>query len=457
MEKDYIYRYGFLFSSKVDADDINLVRKCFLTALFPLSFINDVVEAINTSIPIDSEIPLLVDELFNSKSINLPKALSFIREFVEQKGILIESRELEEFRDYHKISKEEFTSIVLQPRIAYYNTPHKIKAYLDKHVIGQEEAKKTLSVSFYLHLIRLGLIESKYNKFHFNPADFPKPNILITGTTGSGKSYMINLLCNLFGLPFLKIDCSSLVSSGYVGNNLNSYFRSLIHHYGQEEAERAIVFFDEFDKVSEANIGRSGSVGGIEIQQEFLTILEDKQVMVRMNTDGDTKPHFLKTQKMLMVFAGSFAGIEKIIKKRINNGEGNLGFRKKPLIESDNILKKINFEDLISFGIIPELVGRIGFIAVLNTLTKEELVSIIKTSKDNELKKYENFFAFDGDKIHIHDEVYDLIAEEALKRKTGARALSSVILQLLNDLLYDSVNESEDIFEIDAAYFKSKI
>ncbi len=161
----------------------------------------------------------------------------------------------------------------------------------------------------------------------------------------------------------------------------------------------------------------------------------------------------------MLVFAGSFAGVERIIEKRLStkHGYNSIGYAKKEKPRDLNLLKKIVPDDLVKFGIIPELVGRIGFIAILDTLTKDELVKIMKMSKDNILEQYINYFKFNNDTLVIENEVYELIAEEAIKRKTGARALQGVILQLFRDLLFETVNEKPETYIIDTNFFHKKI
>ncbi|HHT23458.1 MAG TPA: AAA domain-containing protein [Bacteroidales bacterium] len=314
-------------------------------------------------------------------------------------------------------------------------------------------------ICFYIHLIQIGYIESSNTKgFVFSTNDFPKPNLLLSGTISSGKSFLINTLCDFFKIPFIRIDCFSLVSSGYIGNNLNTYLKTLIDRYGKEKAEKAILFFDEFDKMSEYNIGRKGSIGGVELQQEFLVLLEEKKINVLSERSSDVSS-VLNTENIMLVFGGSFAGVERIIEKRLStkHGYGSIGFTKKEQPQGINLLKKIIPDDLIKFGIIPELVGRIGFIAILDTLKKDELVQIMKTSKNNILEQYINYFKFNNDTIQITDDVYELIAEEAIKRKTGARALQGVIMQLFGDLLFETVNEKSEKYIIDTDYFYKKI
>jgi ATP-dependent Clp protease ATP-binding subunit ClpX len=220
------------------------------------------------------------------------------------------------------------------------------------------------------------------------------------------------------------------------------------------------VYFDEFDKVSEQMYGRKeGSVGGVELQQEFLALLEDKErVITRTGYEAGEKHQLLNTANIMFIFSGSFAGIENIIERRAGEKKSSLGFRQNA--DKDNnkqsILHQVTFDDVIKFGIIPELAGRIGFIGVLDKLTKNDLISIMKSAKGNILNQYNNFFLYHFDKLVIKEEVYELIAEEVVKRNIGARALNGVIIELLQDMLFKAPNEFEEVFTVDKDYFYSK-
>ncbi len=456
------YLYGMKIRESALNDDrvVDIYRKIFLSATLTLDAMDEIAESISKYY-IEESVEFLnaLDDLYNFQAKSNLYALKFLGYILGDRSEKFKLEELIEFQKFHKIKESDFNEVLGQTfYIERYNTPAKIKAFLDTRVIGQEDAKKILSICFYIHLIRIGSIKpGNTNGFVFSADAFPKPNLLLSGSTGSGKSFLINTLCNFFQVPFIRIDCSSLVSSGYVGNNLNTYLRSLVDRYGKEKAEKAILFFDEFDKISEYNIGRQGSVGGVELQQEFLTLLEDKKINILAEKSSHISS-VLNTENLMLVFAGSFAGVEKIIEKRLNIklGYGSIGYTKKEKPKGFNLLKKMDPDDLIKFGIIPELVGRIGFIAILDTLKKEELVAIMKSSKNNILEQYINYFKFSNDTLVIEDEVYELIAEEAIKCKTGARALQGVILQLFRDLLFETVNDKSETHVIDTEYFHKK-
>jgi len=376
----------------------------------------------------------------------------------------LSGKDLKEYFDFHRFDNHEILDI-LSYRINYrFRTPKELKEYLDTIVIAQESAKKVLSFAFYLHLVRIGKIKPAIHISKDieagNMPDLPKPNILLVGPTGSGKTLIIRSLCNAFCIPFIKVDCSALTSSGYVGNGLNDYLKILINRFGIDEAGKAVIYFDEFDKLSELHFGRSsGSVGGIELQQEFLSLLEDDvRVITRSGFEEGDKQQLFKTQNLMFVFSGSFAGIEPIIESRLGDKQSKLGFKKpgQARKNEESVFKKVNFDDLIKFGIIPELAGRVGFIGVLDKLVKEDIIAIMKNANGNIFTQYNNYFLHHFDKLIIEDEVYSLIADEVIKRNIGARALTGVTIELLQDLLYEAPNEFEEEFRIDAEFFKTK-
>ncbi len=457
------YLYGIKIQESALNDDRvkHVYRRIFLSASFTLDEMDEIAEAVlEYGIEQSTEFQEALDDVYKFQAKSHLIALEFLKHIIDERCENLVYEELLEFKEFHDLKDSDFNDIVSTAYYAVkYNTPTKIKALLDTKVIGQEDAKKILSICFYIHLVRIGYIKSSNTEgFVFSPDAFPKPNLLLSGTTGSGKSFLVNTLCDFFKIPFIRIDCSSMVSSGYIGNNLDTYLRTLIDRYGKKKAEKAILFFDEFDKISEYNIGRKGSIGGVELQQEFLVLLEEKKINLLSERSGDVSS-VLNTENIMLVFAGSFAGVERIIEKRLStkHGYNSIGYAKKEKPRDLNLLKKIVPDDLVKFGIIPELVGRIGFIAILDTLTKDELVKIMKMSKDNILEQYINYFKFNNDTLVIENEVYELIAEEAIKRKTGARALQGVILQLFRDLLFETVNEKPETYIIDTNFFHKKI
>ncbi|MBK7696389.1 MAG: AAA family ATPase [Saprospiraceae bacterium] len=368
--------------------------------------------------------------------------------------------EILEYIDYHELNKEEYFSIIKSYNLEVASNPSAIKEILDQYVIGQEKAKEAICFAFYLHLLRTGIIkppiiigdsmENDYARY-----SLPKPNMMLVGSTGSGKTYIIKTLCNLFDIPFVKIDCASLTSSGYTGKGVDDYLYSLYKNLDQdlEKMEKSIIYFDEIDKLSEHFIGR-GSVGGVELQQEFLTLLEDEEIMVEPPSKSTGQNFKLKSSNLMFVFSGSFSGIEKIIENR-NKGERKLGFNRSPppSPEKNSVIAHLTPQDIISFGIIPELVGRINFIESLDPLTVEDIKNIMLFSKDSALERYKNFFKIHLDKLIIMDEVYELIAAQVIESGGGGRAIVSCLQRLLKDVLFKAPNMKREVFIIDKDYF----
>lgn len=375
---------------------------------------------------------------------------------------------LEEIIDLYETGAEESDKIRKLGQELKIQSTSDIKILLDKYVIGQEEAKKTVSFVFYLHLLRNKLITPEIIRLAkksgiARDAELPKPNIVLIGPTGSGKTLIISQLCKIFNIPFLKVDCSSLVSSGYVGNNLNDSFYQLLSQpkFRIEDASKAIIYFDEFDKISESQINRTGSVGGVELQQEFLSLIENDNLSIRPHYKSEQPPFIVPSSNIMFVFSGSFAGMERIIMKRMRISDKKhkpVGFKSgnhpedepefEPLLHATHV-------DLIEFGIIPELVSRVNFIVPLHKLTHEEIITIIKHSAVSPLPLYENFFRVHFDELIIEEEVFQLLAEEVLKKEIGARAIDSVMHYLLKDYLFESPDGEAKKYVITPEYFRN--
>jgi ATP-dependent Clp protease ATP-binding subunit ClpX len=341
-----------------------------------------------------------------------------------------------------------------------------IKTLLDKYVIGQEEAKRSVSLVFYIHLLRNNMITPGINRLTkasrmSKTTELPKSNLVLIGPTGSGKTLILNQLSKIFDIPFVKIDCASLVASGYVGNNLNDTlfdgFSKL--QFKIENASKAVIYFDEFDKISESQYRRSeGSVGGVELQQEFLSVVENDTLSVRPHYKSEKLPFHIPANNIMFVFSGSFAGMESIIMRRLKMDA--VGFKygknKRNVNHSDfEPMLHATHNDLIEFGMIPELVSRVNYIVPLHRLTREDIITIIRKSEISHLKLYENFFNVHYDELVIEEEVYELIAEEVLKKGIGARAINSVLQSLLNDYLFESTDRESRKYVITPEYFRS--
>ncbi len=344
------------------------------------------------------------------------------------------------------------------------NSPSSIKALLDRRVIGQEQAKKTLSFAMYLHLLRTGETRPEITS---NPAYnlptpaeeklvLPKPTVLLVGPTGSGKTFILKTLCELFNIPFIKVDCASMTSAGYVGKGLDDYMQELYEKCDHDvrKMERSIIYFDEIDKLSEHHYDRgSGSVGGRELQQEFLTFLEDKEIFFQQRKPNNGSVRF-NAENLMFVFSGSFKGIEKIIQARSKTGASvGFGTQSNGDDEKSDWLSKVRHGDLIEFGIIDELVGRLNYIVPLHSLSPQDVKKILLEAEGSPLQAYKNFFKLHMDELIITDEVIDLIAARVVKMKTGGRSIVTILQALLNDLLYASPNEISEQFIIDSSYY----
>jgi len=369
-------------------------------------------------------------------------------------------QEINEYLTFYKLSQDIVSTLRLVPKEKLVS-PKSIFNELNKFVIGQENAKKILSSAVYTHLLRRQKIKPQITLIYKGDYDtvplLPNPNIILIGSTGTGKSYILKTISNLFGLPFLKIDCASLTSSGYVGNGLSEYLAAFYkkHKGNLNELNNAIIFFDEFDKLSEQAYSKSqGSVGGIEMQQEFLQLIEDKEYLINVK-GGKEESVLVNLSNCMFVFGGSFYGIESIIEKRLGQTK-SVGFRNtnnSKEVKKESILQKVFQEDLIKFGILPELVGRVNHIVTLQNHTKETIIEIIKNASDSILKSYQNFFDLHLDKLIIEDEVYELIAERVIITGTGARGLNGILNELLKDLVYEAPNMKMETFTVDKDYF----
>jgi ATP-dependent Clp protease ATP-binding subunit ClpX len=362
--------------------------------------------------------------------------------------------QIESFIYFNKLEGIKAEYLIMSRGVWKINNPYFIKQYLDKYVKGQEEAKKAISFAFYLHLVRCGIVipENAPEDYSIEDLKLPKPNMMLIGSTGSGKTYIIKTLCKHFNIPYIKIDCSSLTSSGYIGKGIDNYFLELYKKCGKnaEKFNQSIIFFDEIDKLSEKATGHNGSVGGIEMQQELLTILEDDEIVFTEHTSGAHGQYTLKINNITFVFSGAFTGIEQIVSKR--TGHQSLGFKKR---STESIgYGDVKPEDIIEFGLMPELVSRINFIETLEPITKEILVQILKESEDSPIIAYQNYFQIHGDTLSIDDEVLELIAEYAIQKGGGVRSLVTILQELLKNHLFMGPNPTSEDFHIDRQYFE---
>jgi len=325
--------------------------------------------------------------------------------------------------------------------------PHKIKEQLDEYVIGQEHAKKVISVAVYNHYKRVATNT-------MDQIEIEKSNMLMIGPTGCGKTYLVKTLARLLDVPLAITDATSLTEAGYIGDDIESVVSKLLAAADNDvdRAEQGIIFIDEIDKIAKKQNSNSRDVSGESVQQGMLRLLEgaDVEVPVGATSKNAMVPlTTVNTRNILFICGGAFPDLEEIVKQRLSKNMG-IGFGaelKDKLSKDKNVVDKVTIEDLKKFGMIPEFIGRLPVIYTLQGLSEEMLVRILKEPKNAILKQYQKLLELDEVKLEFNDEALEAIAKKAMERDTGARALRAIIEEFMLDIMYE-IPKDENIGKV---------
>lgn len=337
--------------------------------------------------------------------------------------------------------------------------PKDIKEFLDQYVIGQDDAKRYLAVAVYNHYKRLLQPKDK------NDVEIEKSNIIMVGSTGTGKTLLVRTIAKLLHVPFTIVDATVLTEAGYVGEDIESILTRLLQvaDYNVEEAERGIVFIDEIDKIARKgdNPSITRDVSGEGVQQGLLKLLEGSVVNVppqggRKHPDQKMIP--VNTKNILFICGGAFDGIERKIAQRLNtNVVGYSAAKEAVKIDRGNLMQYIAPQDLKSFGLIPEIIGRLPVLTYLNPLDRTALRNILTEPKNSIIKQYVKLFEMDGVKLEFESEVFEYIVDKAIEYKLGARGLRSIVETIMNDVMFEIPSQQTERFVVTLDYAKQQM
>lgn len=328
-----------------------------------------------------------------------------------------------------------------QPEYKFDKKPKDIVAYMDEYIIGQDLAKKVISVAIYNHYKRIG------QKVKADEVEIDKSNILLVGNTGTGKTLLAKTVAKLLNVPFAIADATAFTQSGYVGEDIESVISRLLQNcnYDIEAAQKGIVFIDEIDKIARKgeNPSITRDVGGEGVQQGLLKLLEGSEILVPPQ-GGRKHPEQpmvkVDTKNILFICGGAFEGIERIIAQRVNKSA--VGFKKNTekdtVIQKDNLLERVNSLDIKKFGVIPELLGRLPIVVYLNPLDRLALKKILIEPKNALIKQYQALFKLENTQLEFTEDAIEFIIDKAMEFELGARGLRSICEQIMTDIMYES-------------------